>query len=346
MAPIRGLTNTVRPAFPRLGKLRKGGPKGERRPGEDLSYWRFTSDTLAIQQAFAESYGAEPQELDVLLPYAAIEDNFSTWKEHWVAGGLQHRCDGEFCTIWLTPDGTYSNEPRPCPGGCKEVGRLEVILPPLIRAGFVGYVTLETHSINDIIAIQSALLATKEHRGYEDMRGIGFVLRRVEETISTPGSGGKRVRRKKWLVKLEPAAEWVRARLEIAQYRAMLPMDSRTGEVIDSVAHELPPNRAISSSEELDSEPLETTQSEEPEAEQAETSKPHWIEDERVRNRFWAWTTNMALDSDEVHEALRVEHVAEYEGSMLEAKEQIIAYINAKATELAADDVSPDDLPF
>jgi len=261
MAPIRGLTDTARPAFPRLGKLRKGGPKGERRPGEDLSYWRFTTDNPAIQHAFAESYGSEPQELDVLLPYAAIDDNFSAWKEHWMAGGLQHRCDGEVCTIWLTPDGTYSDEPKVCPGGCKEVGRLEVILPLLIRAGFVGYVTLETHSLNDIIAIQSALLATKEHRGYEDMRGIGFVLRRVEETISTPGTDGKRVRRKKWLVKLEPAAQWVRARLEMAQHRAMLPMDSQTGEVIDSVAREVSSEQAIAQPQEA------------PESEQA-TDKP------------------------------------------------------------------------
>jgi len=265
MAPIRGLTDTLRPAFPRLGKLRKGGPKGERRPGEELSYWRFTSDSAAIAQAFTEFYGVEPQELDVLLPYAAIADCFSTWKEHWVAGGLQHRCDGEICTIWLTPNGRYSDESKVCPGGCKEVGRLEVILPPLIRAGFVGYVTLETHSINDIITIQSALLATKEHRGYEDMRGIGFVLRRVEETISTPGTDGKRVRRKKWLVKLEPAAEWVRTRLEMAQHRAMLPMDSQTGEVIDSVAHEVSneqPNQASQAPEEATSDLPETPQAE------------------------------------------------------------------------------------
>jgi len=60
--------------------------------------------------------------------------------------------------------------------------------------------------------------------------------------------------------------------------------------------------------------PPPSVEAEEPEAEQAETSKPHWIEDERVRKRFWAWTTNMALDSDEVHEALGVEHVAEYDG--------------------------------
>ena len=61
--------------------------------------------------------------------------------------------------------------------------------------------------------------------------------------------------------------------------------------------------------------------------------EPHWIEKEEVRKRFWAWTTNMALGSKEVHEALDVEHVGDYEGSMLEAKEWIIAYVNKQAAE-------------
>ena len=61
--------------------------------------------------------------------------------------------------------------------------------------------------------------------------------------------------------------------------------------------------------------------------------EPHWIEKEQVRKRFWAWTTDMALSNNEVHEALAVEHVADYEGSMQEAKDQIIAYVNTKAVE-------------
>lgn len=294
--PIKGLTDIARPAFPRIGKLRKGGPKGERRPGEDLKHWRFTSDNQAIEKAFAKAYGHEPQELDVLLPYAAIEDNFSTWKEKWIAGGLLHRCDGETCTVWLTPAGTYSQQPIACPGECKEVGRLEVILPSLVRAGFVGYVTMETGSLNDIIAIQSALLATKEARGYEDMRGIMFVLRRVEETISTPGTEGKRVRRKKWLVKLQPAARWVQAQLEAAQQRAMLPMDTRTGEVIDSTAREV-------ADEEPAAEP--SAKAEPKRAAQTETPKERSESEERQaiafsRMIYMRW--NVLVPEDKTHE--------------------------------------------
>ena len=62
------------------------------------------------------------------------------------------------------------------------------------------------------------------------------------------------MRRKKWLVKLEPAARWVRAQLEAAQHRAMLPMDIRTGEVIDSMAREVP-GEPTEASEALTQEP-------------------------------------------------------------------------------------------
>jgi len=272
--PIRGVTDTARPSFPSLGKLRKGGPKGEKRPGEELDHWRFTSDNPAIVQAFHNYYGPEPREIDVLLPYALIEDNFSSWKEHWVAGGLQHRCDGETCTIWLTDEGKYSDKPVPCPGQCKEVGRLALILPPLIRAGFVGYVTLETHSINDIIAIQSALLATKEHRGHEDMRGILFVLRRVEEAISTPGANGRRVRRKKWMVRLEPAAEWVRGQIAMVRQKAMLPMGTMAEEAIDSVAREIPHEQKRASNPRAESTPKAETPAEPNESESTQSATP------------------------------------------------------------------------
>ena len=231
--PIHGLTDAARPAFPVLGKLRKGAAKiDERKPGQDLSYFRFTSDRPQIVEAFRQAYGAEPRELNVYLPYAKIEDNLSAWKEEWVAGGLKHRCDGETCVVWMQDDGTYSREPKPCPGNCKPVGRLSLILPELLTAGYVGYVTLETHGLHDLLSLQGSLLAAAEARGKEDMRGIGFVVRRVEEEISTPeivkepSSGktvrtGKRLTRKKWLVKLEPAASWVAAQLEAARAGAL-----------------------------------------------------------------------------------------------------------------------------
>jgi len=83
--------------------------------------------------------------------------------------------------------------------------------------------------------------------------------------------------------------------------------------------------------------PPPSMDAEESETEQGEptTAKPHWIENEQVRKRFWAWTTKMALNSNEVHEALEVEHIGNYDGSMLKAKDQIIAYVNSKAADPA-----------
>lgn len=82
----------------------------------------------------------------------------------------------------------------------------------------------------------------------------------------------------------------------------------------------------------------EQVDSPEDEQRQSKNERAHWIKDERVRKRFWAWIDNMTLDNNEVHEALGVEHVGDYEGSMLEAKEQIIAYVNIKAKDPAGDE--------
>jgi len=211
---IKGLTDDVTPRFPRLGKLRKGGEKTSTGFGPDLNHFRFTSERPDVAEAFIEAYGEAPAMLPVFLPYATPQECFQSWKEKWAAGGMQHRCDGVTCEIWLGQDGKYHRDPKPCPGGCEEVGRLELILPHLWLAGFVGFVTLETHSINDILAISQSLgLAyLLRQNGNLDLRGMEFTLRRVPEKISVPGFGnnqGKRQRVEKWMVKIEPATSWV-----------------------------------------------------------------------------------------------------------------------------------------
>ena len=239
--PIVGLTDNVAPRFPRLGKLRKGGAKPEQgnQPGPDLDYFRFDGEP-DVTAAFAAAYGNQPRVLSVYLPFAAVEDCFAAWKEKWSAGGLVHRCDGQTMQIWRTPAGTYSRDPKACDGGCDEVARLEVILPELFRAGHVGYVTLETHGLNDILGIQATLNAAYTAR--RDLRGIEFVLRRVEREISTPGQNGQRVRRAKWIVELAPAPRWAQVQLAMAQSIALaLPepsetVDAETGELIDAPA--------------------------------------------------------------------------------------------------------------
>lgn len=251
--PIKGLTDNVIPRFPRLGKLRKGG---EKKPnggyGADLDHFRFTSENPAIVQAFSDAYGDNPVSLHVYLPYPQVDMNFATWKEAWTAGGLMHRCDGETCQIWRTTQGKYSQEPKPCPGGCDEVGRLTVILPELIKAGFVGYVTLETHSLHDMMNMTATLLAVAQERVNDPrgLQGIEFVLRRKKEKISTPGDGGKRVTREKWLVSLEPVASWAATYLALAgstmlAIEAPANVDPETGEVLDDSVIDAPAPRIV-----------------------------------------------------------------------------------------------------
>lgn len=231
--PIKGLTDELVPAFPTLGKLRKGGarPEDGKAPGKDLEHFRFVGRIPALDAAFLECYGPKPVMLRVYFPYQTPDECFSTWKEAWVAGGLKHRCDGSNTTIILGADGKYSRVPQPCPGGCDEVGRLVFILPELLQAGHVGFVTLETHSIHDILNITASLRLAEEAKG--DLRGIEWTLTREPEKISTPSKDG-RVRREKWLVKLYPSVRFAQlAFVRQEQIEAPEETDGETGEIID-----------------------------------------------------------------------------------------------------------------
>lgn len=219
--PIIGLTDNIQPKFPLLGKLRKGGEKTPSGYGPDLDHFRFTSDNPDVVSAFVTAYGDAPRVLPVFIPYATPDEAFTAWCEVWNATGLVHRCDGVTMSIWLAEGGKYQRGAKPCMGGHDKgdarndsVGRLNLILPELFKAGFVGYVTMETHSINDIVRILEVL--TQVHKSTGDnplgLRGIEFHLKRVQESISVPGFGaqaGKRSRVNKWLVRLEPAPSWV-----------------------------------------------------------------------------------------------------------------------------------------
>lgn len=223
--PIKGLTDKA-PTLPRIGILRKGGKKtSETRPGPDLDYFRFVADDPATEAAFREAYGAQPRQVNVFLPFDTVDQNYEAWKEDWKASALQHRCDGETCVLWLTPSGKYSQEPRKCPGNCKQVGRLSVIVPEL---GRLATITVLTTGKWDVMNLHQSLMALDQAKPGTTLRGIPLVLRRVEREISTPEFSrdgrptGKRVRRKKWLIQIEAAPRWVALQLQAAE-RAALP---------------------------------------------------------------------------------------------------------------------------
>lgn len=240
---IKGLTDRDAPRFPRIGFLRKGGPKrknanGKEIMGLDLEYFRFDSDDAEANAAFVEVYGERPKQVNVFFPWPTVDQNFQAWKEAYTASALQHRCDGETCVLWLGPDGEYHTDPKPCPGGCKEIGYLSVIIPEL---GRMAYVTAITHSINDIMELQSNLEAYELLGG--QLRGVPFVLRRIERRISTPDGRGGRARRSKWLMHLETKPEWTRLKLAgmqmdaiPANVRAALPAPAEAKYIIEAYA--------------------------------------------------------------------------------------------------------------
>lgn len=247
---IKGLTDDIVPRLPRLGKLRKGGEKTAKGFGEDLTHFRFTSDKADIVEAFTAALGPQPNRLRVYLPYQTVEQAFPTWCELWDKTGLAHRCNGETMTVWRNGS-KYERGSKPCPGGHEKndfrndaVGRLDLLIPELIQAGFVGYVTLETHSLHDILNITRVLAGVYDAR--RDLRGIEFILSRVKENISTPGWGDKadgRTRVDKWLVRLEPTHEWMS--MQIARSRATA-MSLPSPEVVDGETGEIVPRAQLS----------------------------------------------------------------------------------------------------
>jgi len=62
----------------------------------------------------------------------------------------------------------------------------------------------------------------------------------------------------------------------------------------------------------------------------ASVERKHWIENPTMRAAFWAWTKNqLGLTSEQVHEALGVERIANLTGSKSEAMDLIIHYRDA-----------------
>lgn len=71
----------------------------------------------------------------------------------------------------------------------------------------------------------------------------------------------------------------------------------------------------------------------------------HWIDDPKVRTRFWAWTgSEMGLTNDEVHNALDVASVKDFGGTMKEAKSLIETWVEQHAPEPRVDE--PWESPY
>ena len=245
--PIPGLKTQLE-RFPKIGDIRKGAPKGkDGRVGADLDYFRYVPLEGEEEAAarFHEVFGDEPREIEVVLPFDEIERNLAAYMERHTAGALQCRGDIEGGTahMWRDKKGEMHHTPKECPSpsckGCKEVGRLNVIIPALRR-----FARVEVHTTSkwDIIELYGNLRALRKMTG-NGLKGIPLVLKRRPRTVSTPRANGKRVRQEKWFLSLEADPEYVEAQLQAmaaealpgTETPAVLPatVDAETGEISD-----------------------------------------------------------------------------------------------------------------
>lgn len=245
--PIVGLTDRGA-ALPQIGTLRKGAPKPDRGIGRELPYWRFTSDDATVVQAFADAFGPTPTEIEVMLVGATVDETFDAWNEAYTTGALAHRCDGESVVLQLAPDKkSYyrwrQGEGPPCPGGCKSVGRLKVIVPKLARAGIV---VVQTTSKHDLLALSGCLAFCEQMSRMQtedrlpDLRRILFVLSRYKRNISTPvlNREGNRQRVDKWLVGLQPHPTWMGHQLSARQSAALAALPEAIHRRLDQAVEE------------------------------------------------------------------------------------------------------------
>ena len=350
MMAIYGVTTreALDPRFKVLGKLRKGGPKRNGQFGKDLDWFRFTSDNDAVVKAFRQAYGDQPDTLAVFFPFATLEANFPTYRETYGQNELlKEQCDGMNILQWQ--DGARMvRGPRLCEKKCKNVeslppcpdcplkpiGRLSVILIPLLQAGFVGTVTVETHGWHDIREIASQLAM------YEPLTGREFRVYRQKQTIGAPNpKTGKRMAVDKSLVKIEPTQETYLMLIEDAQRRAKqeLGAGSTTNTPQLAAGQPLTPDLVVDfdgdGGDDYDEVLDEDFEDDEAPTQREPKAEPHWIESDVVRKRFWAYVGSLTLSEADVHEALSVEHIKEYAGTMAEAKAALDKYVSDRIAE-------------
>lgn len=368
---IKGMTDSLQGMFCCIGKLRKGGPSQNGQFGEDLDHFRFTSEKPEIVEAFCAVFGKQPRAMRVYLPYPTVDDNFSTWKEKWDAGGLHHRCDGETMVIWRGDDGKYHTNPRPCPyhnleqttkekrenPPCREVGRLSVIIPELWIKGYIGYVTMETHGKNDTVNITRSLveaLRWQQLLGAQyGLQGVQFVLRRSYEMISTPRPGGKRVWQGKWLVRLDPAASWMQLQLEAAKARSLpslaapagaatakapmeVPIDTTTGEVLE------PPEGTGYEDAEWSPLPEEEEGAEKEKEQEQDKNTDDWKSDPTKREEILRLAKGLGMGKAELVEALGVQRYLDWPGTYEEMVDAVQTY-GMKRKRATAQRVAPPE---
>lgn len=237
MALIGVTDRPVEDFFPTIGKINKGGAKGEKSIGQDLEYFRFTGKVDGAGPAFDAFYGEKPLAVSIVMPFDTADQCFQTGRSVNSANGkLLHICDGK-TTVVLYDSKTraYDHTPHPCPGGCKQFGRLKFFIPELVTQGYSGLVELETHSWNDIRSIWQTLCTVKARSG--SLMGRQFILRRIKKRVRYLDNGVEKTVIKS-LVILQPAGDWVNAQVSAALDEDKIDPYDEDGEGQDEGAEE------------------------------------------------------------------------------------------------------------
>jgi hypothetical protein len=153
------------------------------------------------------------------------EQVFPTWMEEWTKTVMLHRCNGETQERhYNRTTMKYSDAKIPCAcagkekPSCQRVGRLNLWLPLLMREiGVKGYLSIATHSINDLVRIDTTVKAL--FREYGDLTKVPLQFGREPDEISTP-MGAERATTTKSLLYLRVMPDFVKK--EIAEGTATL----------------------------------------------------------------------------------------------------------------------------
>ena len=252
-------------AFPQIGTIRKGAPKGEGRPGKDLTYFRVEINPLETKaiEDFNKAYPDEPRDLNISFPFNEIEKLWDCWYEAYTAGAMYAQADGEIYVYLkdgvtgeiLVKDGIELSTGKPKkfvkdepathyldakgkdkPLHCKPAGRLRVMIRELSR---LAYFTVITGSWGDIENITDQLEGL-HYLSKGNLQGLPITLKRRPQMVSTPGKDGKRVRREKWLLQLEADPYWAEERMKELEYlrRPALPAGEDVAKVeLEEASH-------------------------------------------------------------------------------------------------------------
>lgn len=231
-------------SMPFLGKLKKGDEKSASGFGKDLDDFRFHTTDLEAAMMFAQNYGNAKRPADQRLPimvggkvnpqllranYIEVyfagrtpDDVYMSCQEAHTASAIQHRCDGEFCTLIRDPRTGVITTPEygtvPCPGGCKQVAKVKLILKELRRA---AYVVLETHSTWDIMTLQNNIDAAYNEYGALDGGRTFLLYRKPTDITYTDKATGKSRRITKSLLNLEATQELLRIQMLVMHHNLL-----------------------------------------------------------------------------------------------------------------------------